>query len=131
MATSTLSLPQPKSLIRPTHWSKEVENAYRFQLAGYRDEMEYKRVRQVVEVLDFIYKFFLIHCIVLFNRLMCGQIVALLRNYNVEKMDFFIILINFVNVQIKKSINVKYIHIKNKYIYDQCGSCLLYIRKIS
>jgi len=116
MATSTLSLPQPKSLIRPTHWSKEVENAYRFQLAGYRDEMEYKRVRQVVEVLDFIYKFFLIHCIILFNRLMCGQIVALLRNYNVEKMDFFIILINFVNVQIKKSINVKYIHIKNKYI---------------
>lgn len=49
MATA-LSIPQPKSLIRPTHWSKEVENAYRFQLAGYRDEMEYKGLRQVTEV---------------------------------------------------------------------------------
>jgi hypothetical protein len=55
MATSTLILLEPKSLIRPTHWSKEVENAYRFQLAGYRDELEYKRVRQVAEVFDFIF----------------------------------------------------------------------------
>jgi hypothetical protein len=51
MATSTLTFLEPKSLIRPTHWSKEVENAYRFQLAGYRDELEYKRLRQVAEVL--------------------------------------------------------------------------------
>jgi len=50
MAASTLTLLEPKSLIRPTHWSKEVENAYRFQLAGYRDELEYKRIRQVAEV---------------------------------------------------------------------------------
>ena len=50
MATSALKVLEPKSLIRPTHWSKEVENAYRFQLAGYRDELEYKRVRQVAEV---------------------------------------------------------------------------------
>ncbi|CAF3266939.1 unnamed protein product [Rotaria socialis] len=50
MATSTLAALEPKSLIRPTHWSKEVENAYRFQLAGYRDELEYKRVRQVAEI---------------------------------------------------------------------------------
>lgn len=50
MATSTLAILQPKSLIRPTHWSKEVENAYRFQLAGYRDELEYKHVRNVTEV---------------------------------------------------------------------------------
>lgn len=50
MATATLTALEPKSLIRPTHWSKEVENAYRFQLAGYRDEMEYKRIRQVAEV---------------------------------------------------------------------------------
>ncbi len=57
MATSTLTLLEPKSLIRPTQWSKEVENAYRFQLAGYRDELEYKRVRQVAEVFNlfFIY----------------------------------------------------------------------------
>jgi hypothetical protein len=50
MATSALTIGEPKSLIRPTHWSKEVENAYRFQLAGYRDELEYKRIRQVAEV---------------------------------------------------------------------------------
>lgn len=50
MATSTLAILQPKSLIRPTHWSKEVENAYRFQLAGYRDELEYKHIRNVAEV---------------------------------------------------------------------------------
>lgn len=47
MATASV---EPKSLIRPTHWSKEVENAYRFQLAGYRDEIEYKTIRQVTEV---------------------------------------------------------------------------------
>lgn len=50
MATSALVAPEPKSLVRPTQWSKEVENAYRFQLAGYRDELEYKRLRQVAEV---------------------------------------------------------------------------------
>ena len=50
MATSTLPILEPKSLVRPTHWSKEVENAYRFQLAGYRDEFEYKSIRQVTEV---------------------------------------------------------------------------------
>jgi len=101
MAASTLTLLEPKSLIRPTHWSKEVENAYRFQLAGYRDELEYKRVRQVAEVFDFIF-IKILNYYFLFNRLIYGQIVVLLRNYNVEKMDFFIILINFVNVQIKK-----------------------------
>ena len=50
MATSAVPALEPKSLIRPTHWSKEVENAYRFQLAGYRDELEYKRLRQVAQV---------------------------------------------------------------------------------
>ena len=49
MATSTLIMPEP------THWSKEVENAYRFQLAGYRDELEYKRLRQVAEVHPFVF----------------------------------------------------------------------------
>ncbi|CAF1459940.1 unnamed protein product, partial [Didymodactylos carnosus] len=34
----------------PTHWSKEVENAYRFQLAGYRDETEYKALRKVAQI---------------------------------------------------------------------------------
>lgn len=40
-----VQLEQPKSLVRPTTWSHEVENAYRFQLAGYRDEREYKALR--------------------------------------------------------------------------------------
>lgn len=40
-----LHVEQPKSLIRPKSWSTEVENAYRFQLAGYRDEKEYRALR--------------------------------------------------------------------------------------
>lgn len=36
---------QPKSMSRPKHWSEEVEEAYRFQLAGYRDNLEYEHVR--------------------------------------------------------------------------------------
>lgn len=38
---------QPKSMHRPKQWSTEVENAYRFQLAGYRDEMEYTSHRNI------------------------------------------------------------------------------------
>jgi len=40
------ALVQPKSLIRPKQWSMEVENAYRYQLAGYRDEKEYVTLRR-------------------------------------------------------------------------------------
>jgi len=32
---------KPKSMTRPKHWSEEVEENYRFQLAGYRDRHEY------------------------------------------------------------------------------------------
>ncbi len=42
-----LHVEQPKSLIRPKSWSAEVENAYRFQLAGYRDEIEYRALRKI------------------------------------------------------------------------------------
>ncbi|CAL1537624.1 unnamed protein product [Lymnaea stagnalis] len=52
MATS-VKMPsplQPKSMTRPTQWNEEVEEAYRFQLAGYRDEIEYKEVRQTEHV---------------------------------------------------------------------------------
>ena len=31
---------------RPKVWSEDVENLYRFQLAGYRDEMEYRAFHQ-------------------------------------------------------------------------------------
>ncbi|XP_065376403.1 meiosis expressed gene 1 protein homolog isoform X1 [Macaca fascicularis] len=38
---------KPKSISRAKKWSEEIENLYRFQQAGYRDETEYKQVKQV------------------------------------------------------------------------------------
>ncbi|KAL8220855.1 UNVERIFIED_CONTAM: hypothetical protein K2H54_055651 [Gekko kuhli] len=38
---------KPKSIHRAKTWSDEVENLYRFQQAGYRDEIEYKQVKHV------------------------------------------------------------------------------------
>ncbi|NWR57857.1 MEIG1 protein, partial [Bucorvus abyssinicus] len=38
---------KPKSEHQAENWSDHVENLYRFQLAGYRDEVEYKQVKQV------------------------------------------------------------------------------------
>ncbi|XP_032545244.1 meiosis expressed gene 1 protein homolog isoform X1 [Chiroxiphia lanceolata] len=38
---------KPKSMHRAKTWSDDVENLYRFQQAGYRDEVEYKQVKQV------------------------------------------------------------------------------------
>lgn len=35
------NLMKPKSMSRPKHWSDEVEEVYRFQLAGYRDRHDY------------------------------------------------------------------------------------------
>ena len=37
--------PRPKSMSRPKKWSEEVEEAYRFQLAGYRDAAEYAAIK--------------------------------------------------------------------------------------
>ncbi|NXJ60077.1 MEIG1 protein, partial [Rostratula benghalensis] len=37
----------PKSIHAAKKWSPDVENLYRFQQSGYRDEAEYKQVRQV------------------------------------------------------------------------------------
>jgi len=34
-------------MTRPKVWSEEVEEAYRFQLAGYRDEKEYTSVKKI------------------------------------------------------------------------------------
>lgn len=36
--------PKPKSMVRAKSWNDEVENAFRFQVAGYRDEIEYKLI---------------------------------------------------------------------------------------
>ncbi|ELT88739.1 hypothetical protein CAPTEDRAFT_161113 [Capitella teleta] len=41
----TQSGPSPKSMTRPKVWTEEVEEAYRFQLAGYRDETEYNAIK--------------------------------------------------------------------------------------
>ncbi|XP_054845188.1 meiosis expressed gene 1 protein homolog isoform X2 [Eublepharis macularius] len=41
---------KPKSIRRAKTWSDEVENLYRFQQAGYRDEIEYKQVKHVAAV---------------------------------------------------------------------------------
>ncbi|XP_056338102.1 meiosis expressed gene 1 protein homolog isoform X3 [Oenanthe melanoleuca] len=42
---------KPKSMHRAKIWSDDVENLYRFQQAGYRDEVEYKQVKQVDKAL--------------------------------------------------------------------------------
>lgn len=39
---------RPKSVTRPKVWSEEVEEAYRFQLAGYRDENDYLATKKEV-----------------------------------------------------------------------------------
>ena len=38
---------KPKSISPAKKWSEEIENLYRFQQAGYRDETEYRQVKQV------------------------------------------------------------------------------------
>lgn len=43
--------PKPKSMTRPKVWNDAVEEAYRFQLAGYRDETEYRAIGKL-EVSD-------------------------------------------------------------------------------
>lgn len=37
---------KPKSMSRAKGWTAEVENLFRFQQAGYRDELEYIQVKQ-------------------------------------------------------------------------------------
>lgn len=46
MPTESLS----KSNMQPTQWNEEVEEAYRFQIAGYRDETEYKEIQKTDHV---------------------------------------------------------------------------------
>ncbi|XP_039213441.1 meiosis expressed gene 1 protein homolog [Crotalus tigris] len=48
-ATAGIDL-KPKFIQRAKTWSDEVENLYRFQQAGYRDEIEYKQVKHVAAV---------------------------------------------------------------------------------
>ena len=46
-----MSQTQPTSMKRAKEWSPEAEEAYRFQTAGYRDEIEYRQLKQNTEVL--------------------------------------------------------------------------------
>lgn len=41
---------EPKSMTRAKQWSEEVEEAYRFQVAGYRDAIEYQKVNNNQDV---------------------------------------------------------------------------------
>jgi len=38
---------EPKSMKRPKVWSVDVEEAFRFQLAGYRDETQYRALSKI------------------------------------------------------------------------------------
>ncbi|TPP58107.1 Meiosis expressed protein 1 [Fasciola gigantica] len=39
------TMKQPSSMRRALNWTSEVENAYRYQIAGYRDEIEYYSIQ--------------------------------------------------------------------------------------
>ena len=45
-----MAVPKPTSMSRAKKWSPEAEEAYRFQTAGYRDEVEYKELKKNAEV---------------------------------------------------------------------------------
>lgn len=43
---TTMSFTKPKFMKRAKEWTAEVENLFRFQEASYRDEHEYRQVKQ-------------------------------------------------------------------------------------
>ncbi|XP_026183172.1 meiosis expressed gene 1 protein homolog isoform X2 [Mastacembelus armatus] len=45
MSHATDNNSKPKSMSRAKRWTAEVENLFRFQEAGYRDELEYIQVK--------------------------------------------------------------------------------------
>ncbi|XP_042371203.1 meiosis expressed gene 1 protein homolog [Plectropomus leopardus] len=45
MSCATDNNCRPKSMSRAKDWTAEVENLFRFQQAGYRDELEYIQVQ--------------------------------------------------------------------------------------
>lgn len=50
MSCTTDNNSKPKSMSRAKGWTAEVENLFRFQQAGYRDELEYIQVKQGASV---------------------------------------------------------------------------------
>jgi hypothetical protein len=105
-----LQVEQPKSLIRPKSWSAEVENAYRYQLAGYRDEKEYKALTRT-EVNFLCFKAFSLTRYYKtnksFNRLINGQRRDLLKSYKEKRTAISTITTENENVQTKIFQNVK------------------------
>lgn len=67
----------PKSVSRPKRWSEEVEEAYRFQIAGYRDVHEYRDVKQKEPVSSS--RFYLLQECVLFYFLVMTLKTSFLR----------------------------------------------------
>lgn len=47
---TTMSFAKPKFMKRAKEWTAEVENLFRFQEAGYRDEPEYRQVKHGASV---------------------------------------------------------------------------------
>jgi hypothetical protein len=45
-----MEVEQPKSVRRAKQWDIEVEEAYRFQIAGYRDALEYSQIHPSITV---------------------------------------------------------------------------------
>ncbi|XP_076468700.1 meiosis expressed gene 1 protein homolog [Babylonia areolata] len=48
--TDIQGLQEPKSMVRPEVWDEKVEEHYRFQVAGYRDAVEYKHVQKTENI---------------------------------------------------------------------------------
>ncbi|CAG2184688.1 unnamed protein product [Mytilus edulis] len=46
LSVGMAAIAEPKSMTRAKQWSDEVEEAYRFQLAGYRDAIEYQIIQK-------------------------------------------------------------------------------------
>lgn len=93
-----LTVMQPKSLYRPKSWSAEVENAYRFQLAGYRDEMEYKSVRKtdVIIISQLNLRFHKSYFIILIRLLNDGPRLDLLKSCRERRTAISIITTKLV-----------------------------------
>jgi Cys-tRNA synthase (O-phospho-L-seryl-tRNA:Cys-tRNA synthase) len=45
-----MEVEQPKSVRRAKQWDIEVEEAYRFQIAGYRDALEYSQTHPSITI---------------------------------------------------------------------------------
>ena len=54
---SSVETRKPISVHRPKRWSEEVEEAYRLQIAGYRDALEYEAIKGEVSPHSWLYPY--------------------------------------------------------------------------